>query len=80
MISAMSAARRSERPATSKPWFTSSTAQLARIASRTASASASVPGMMKGTRGSSPKNAASVEIGRNGRPEFARIVAWGAWA
>ena len=38
-----------------------------------------VPGMMNGTRGISPMNAASVEIGRNGRPARPKIVAFGAW-
>ena len=57
-----------------------STAQLSRAAASTASASSAVPGITKGTRGSSPKKAASVEIGRKGSPVLARIVACAACA
>jgi hypothetical protein len=57
-----------------------STAQSVCAASPTAFARPSVPGMMNGTRGMFPKNAASVEIGRKGRSVFARIVACGACA
>ncbi len=80
MISTMSAARRRLRPATSRPWFCIRTAQPLPMASPQASARSRVPGMMKGMRGSSAKKAASVEIGRKGSPEFARIVACGACA
>ncbi len=55
------------------------TAQLSFMASATASASSTVPGMMKGTRGISPKNAASVDTGTKGKPLLASTVALAAW-
>ena len=79
ITSAMSAALRKLIPATSRPWFLSSTAWQSCAARPTASANSVVPGMMKGKRGISPMKAASVEIGRKGRSVLARIVALAAW-